>query len=316
MDLLFTFDNNYTQHAGVTINSFLVNNPGEHTIYIITDYISDENLSLLSDVCRDSGSRIIIKHVNEQTAKRFPVGEGTINPDLTIATYFRLFATEVIPADVEKILYLDCDMIIDDSLQPLWDSEFQEGKCIIGLEELPTLAAEGCRRLQYPVESSYFNAGVLLINLKLMRTVYKLDDAIQFTLTHTIRYHDQDVLNGLLRDRKQFMDLRYNVMDTYLIRGMVFPPRYQNQREAIFHPAIIHYTGDVKPWHKESRNPYTYKYYEYLQQTPWKGYKPQFKHRTLKAMTTYLAKHSAKYLLDLLGVRKYRYINLQKLRTL
>ena len=62
-----------------------------------------------------------------------------------------------------------------------------------------------------------------------------------------------------------------------------------------------HYTGDVKPWHKESRNPYTYKYYEYLKLTPWKEYKPLFKHRTLKAMIVYLAKHGAKYLLDLLG---------------
>ena len=314
MDLLFTFDNNYTQHAGVTITSFLANNPGAHTIYIITDYISDVNQRLLADICRGSGSLISIQYVDQPTAKRFPVGEGTINPDLTIATYFRLFVTEVIPTSVEKILYLDCDMIIDDSLMPLWNSEFQEGKCIMGLEELPTLSTEGCLRLQYPVESSYFNAGVLLIDLKQLRTIYKLDDAIQFTLTHTIKYHDQDVLNGLLHERKQFLDLRYNVMDTYLIRGMGFPPRYQKQREAIFHPAIIHYTGDVKPWHKESRNPYTYKYYEYLKLTPWKEYKPLFKHRTLKAMIVYLAKHGAKYLLDLLGVRKYRYINIKKVR--
>jgi len=312
MDLLLTFDDNYTQHAGVTICSLLANNPGAHTFHVISDGISDHNRALLAALCDASGSSIRYYSVDAATAAQFPVGEGTINPDLTIATYFRLFMADLLPQSVTKVLYIDCDIVVDGTLEGLWNTTFQEGKCIAALEELPTLADDGCRRMGYPPTSSYFNAGVLLVDLGQLRTFYTVAVAANFIREHhaDIRYHDQDVLNALLRDRKQFFPLRYNVMDTYLMKRAVLPPRYADQRQDVRRPTVIHYTGEVKPWHRESRNPFTGKYYDYLRTTPWRDYKPLPKFTTLKAKAVYLTKHWAKTVLDVLGLRTYRYISL------
>lgn len=316
MELLLTFDNNYTQHAGVTITSFLANNPGRHTIYVISDYISKENQAKLSAICHEKGSSVIFQFIDVEIAKKFPVGKGTVNPDLTIATYFRLFAAEALPQTVGKVLYLDCDIVVDGSLEGLWNTEILDGKCIVGLEEMAILSIDGCRRLNYPENYSYINAGVLLMDLQNMRSVYSLDTAIQFIQNHRdIKYHDQDVLNGLFYDKKQFMDLQYNVMDSFLVRRIEFPQRYAKQRSAIFNPKIIHFSGLIKPWHKESRNPYTYKYYEYLELTPWKEYKPLNKFCSQKSKAIYFLKQCAKWMLDTLHIKNYCYISLPQNTT-
>ena len=312
MNLLLTFDDKYTQHAGVTICSFLANNPGKHTIHAITDHISEDNQALLRNICAESGSTLAFYSIDAKLTKDFPIGEGTINPTLSIATYFRLFMTDVLPESIQKILYLDCDIIVDGSLEELWNTPFEDGKCIAALEELPLLAFDGCRRMGYPPCYSYFNAGVLLVHLERLRTVYSVEKASDFIKKHSanIRYHDQDVLNALLFDKKQFIPLRYNVMDTCLIRDALIPLRYKMQRIDIRHPKVIHYTGFFKPWDKESRNPFDYKYYEYLKLTSWKDYRPQSKFTSFVPKVVSRLKHWTKLLLDFLHIRKYRYISI------
>lgn len=312
MDLLFTFDDNYTQHAGVTICSFLVNNPGTHSIHVISDHISERNQSLIRDICSASGSTAYFYFINSEDTKSFPVGEGTINPTLTIATYFRLFMADILPKTIQKILYIDCDIIIDGSLDGLWNTPFQDGKCIAALEELAAIGNDGCKRMGYPLSYSYFNAGVLLIHLERLRAFFSVEKASDFIKKHyaDIRYHDQDVLNALLFDKKQFFELQYNVMDTYLIHDTEFPAGYQQQREAILKPTVIHYTGYFKPWHTESTNPYTYKYYEYLRRTPWKDAQPKSKFTSNKTRMQFKLKHWVKLFLDTIHVKNYRYISL------
>lgn len=312
MNLLFTFDDNYSQYAGVTICSFLANNPGAHIIYVISDHISEGNQTLLREICTVYKSMIYFFFINTELTKDFPVGEGTINPTLTIATYFRLFMADVLPQSVDKILYIDCDIIVDGSLSELWNTPFQEGKCLAALEELPSLSIDGCARMNYPASFSYFNAGVLLIHLDRLRSLYSVKKASEFIRQHynSIRYHDQDVLNALLYDKKQFFDLQYNVMDTCLIRNAELPARYQQQRDSIYHPKIIHFTGYFKPWHSESKNPYTYKYFEYLAKTAWKGDTPKSKFSNRQTKYAFYLKYWIKMLLDALNIKHYRYISL------
>ena len=314
MNILLTFDNNYTQYAGVTLTSFLMNNQGNHTIYVISDYISEKNREMLSNICTERGSDIHYIYIHAEDTKDFPVGKGTINPTLTIATYFRLFLADLLPNTIKKVLYIDCDIIVNDSLEDLWNTEFHEGKCIAGLEEMPDLAIDGCKRMGYPLEYSYINAGVILFNLETLRKSYSVAKAIDFIKQHisNIRYHDQDVLNAMLYDKKQFIDLKYNVMDTHLVRGAVFPKRYQDYRDSIFSPVIIHYTGYFKPWNIESNNPYTFKYFEYLENTPWKGTKPTRKLKTVKSFCVFKAKHFAKMFLDFIHVKNYRYLSFKQ----
>lgn len=310
MNILLTFDNNYSQHAGVVITSLLTNNPGVHTFYVISDHISTENQELLQGITKQHHSNMVFLFINADITKDFPIGKGTANSYVSIATYFRLFITEVLPEQVDKILYLDCDIVVNKPLDDLWNSDFEEGMCIIALEESKTLSLPGCERLHYPTAFSYFNAGVLLIDLNSLRATYNLRKAIDFIKNNDIKFHDQDVLNGLLYDKKQFMSLRFNVMDSFLIKHAKLPLRYQNERDALYHPSIIHFSGPVKPWHKECKNPYTRLYHHYLQLTPWKGSQPKAKYNGLKDKTIYLAKTMVKHILELLHLRYCSFISI------
>lgn len=310
MNILLTFDNNYTQHAGVVITSFLANNEGNHVIYIISDYISQDNQKLLSAITSSRECHIHFLFIDNNTTKSFPIGKGMANNYVTIATYFRLFITEVLPKSIDKILYLDSDIIINQPIDDLWNCHFENRKCIMALEEMQVLSQEGCKRLKYPTIFSYFNAGVLLLDLHELKNVYSLGKAIDFMNSNDIKFHDQDVLNGLLYDKKQFMELRFNVMDSFLIKNADLPKRYKNQTASLYRPAIIHFSGPIKPWHKESKNPYTYKYYEYLKLTPWKDYLPICKYQTLSAKTLYYMKRIIKCLLDTLHIKRYRFITI------
>lgn len=310
MNLLLTFDDHYTPHAGVTLYSFLANNPGKHSVYVISDYISERNQSLLRDMCASSGSTIEFCFVKKDDVKDFPIGAGTVNPSLTIATYFRLFMTSVLPKTVEKVLYLDCDIVVDGPLDGLWNTRFEEGRCIAALEESAHTVIDGCKRMGYPLSYAYFNAGVLLAHLERMRAVYSIEKASDFIRKHhvVLKYQDQDVLNAMLYDKKQFIDLEYNVMNTHLIHDVVLPARYEQQRDALLHPKIIHYASPVKPWHTESLNPFTYKYDEYLKQTPWKDEPRSSKCRSTKGKWMFALKQRTKFLLDTLHIKNYRYL--------
>ena len=310
MNLLLTFDNNYTQHAGVVIASFLAHHAGQHSFYVISDHISECNQDLLRSITTPHNCQIMFYFVDPDIVRQFPIGKGTANTYVSIATYFRLFITEVLPKSVDRILYLDCDIVVDDAIDEMWHHTFSEGHCIYALEEAPTLACNGCQRLHYDPSLSYFNAGILLIDLTALRKVYNFPSAITFIQSNDIKFHDQDVLNGMLYDKKQFMPLKYNVMDSFLIKNARLPERYEHQREALFHPSIIHFSGPVKPWHRESKNPYTERYYHYLQLTPWKNYSPVRKYQTLKGRGIYTIKLIAKWLLELLHIRYYNFNSL------
>lgn len=317
MNLLLTFDDAYTPHAGVTLFSFLTNNPGSHSVYVITDRLSESNRQLIEKICAPSATQVHYYCVEEVDTRDFPVGKGTQNPGLSIAAYYRLFATRLLPQAVEKVLYLDCDLIVDGSLEELWNTSFQKGNCVAAVEELPKLAADGCRRMGYPLSYSYFNSGVLLIDMERLRQVYSVEKASDFIRKHhsEIIYHDQDVLNALLYDKKQFLDLRYNVIDTYFIKNAVFPHRYQFQRDALLHPKVIHFTGPFKPWHTECTHPYVFKYEAYQAQTPWRHALRKRKLPVLNEGVFYL-KRIAKVLLEALHIRQYSYISLPQERPI
>ena len=307
MNILLTFDNGYSQHAGVVITSFLKNNAGSHTLYVISDYISNDNQQLLRKTISSYNCQIEFFFINTDIVKEFPIGKGTANTYVTIAIYFRLFITKVLPDSIDRILYLDCDTIVNEPVDVIWNHKFANGHCILALEETQALAISGCNRLHYPQNYSYFNSGVLLIDLNELRKTYNLKDAIHFIMHNDIKFHDQDVLNGMLYDKKEFMPLRYNVLDSFLKKNAKLPKRYQDQTEALFTPFIIHFSGPVKPWHIESKNPYTSKYYLYLQETPWKGYQPVSKYHTIKERSVYLLKQSIKWLLETMHLRYYSF---------
>ena len=122
-------------------------------------------------------------------------------------------------------------------------------------------------------------------------------------------FNDQDILNGLLHDRKLLIPFRWNIQDGFLrkrrhLRQQAIPKLI----EELKHPVIIHFTGHRKPWLHICQSPYQKLFFKYLDMTRWKGIRPQtpwsWKLKTLIDSILY-AMH--------LKVQKYDYKNIQAL---
>lgn len=311
MNVLLTFDNNYSQHAAVTIVSFCYHNKGKHNFYVLSDGIDNSNQHILESLAKKYDSTILFISIDANMMAKFPIGKNTANTYINLAAYFRLFMVEALPKEIDMILYLDCDILVNDNLEDLWLSSFEEDCCIKAVEDDPRNTIENCKRLGYSYTDSYFNSGMMLVNLNALRHIFSYDKVCKFINSHSILYHDQDVLNGLLHDKKRFLPLRFNLLDTYIIKKASIPQRYMVEaEEAIHHPAIIHFSGPLKPWFKECKNPYKDLYYRYLKMTPWKEYKPVNKYKTLKEKEMFWLKNSVKFILELLHVKYYSFVKI------
>ena len=313
MDLLLTFDDNYTQHASVTITSFCYNNKGKHSFHIISNCISSTNQDKLQNIVKRYNSQIFFYFIEDKVIESFPIGNKTANNYINLSAYFRLFVADVLPQNIDRILYLDCDTVVNSDISDFWSFKFNANNCIGGVVDDPKRTIKNCQRLNYDCHYSYINSGVLIIDLTELRKHFNMDIAIQYISNHTIYYHDQDVINGLLYDKKQIVDLKYNLMDFYLIKGTSIPSCYKGKlQDAIHHPVVIHFSGPLKPWFKECRNPYKELYFHYLVMTPWKDYKPQSKYNSFKEKTIYEVKKTIKQFLDVLRIRNYSFIDIKK----
>lgn len=125
-----------------------------------------------------------------------PVNLPNQRAHLTVETYYRLFISDILPSDIDKVLWLDCDIIVAGDLKELWN----EGISDSAVGVVPDFENNNVRvmnRLKYDAAYGYFNAGVLLINLKYWRRENIIPIFTNYISDHyeNLYYHDQDVLN-------------------------------------------------------------------------------------------------------------------------
>lgn len=199
--------------------------------------------------------------MNAELFKNFPMSESYQTGHLSsMATYYRLYMTEVLPSFVSKVLYLDGDIIVRDSLKLLWNTDIS-GVAVAAVTDTANNTMMPYDFLRYSPSLGYFNAGVLLINLDYWRENRVLDTFLQFVREHPERLHshDQDVLNYCFRNAKITLPIKYNVMTEFSKKDAHnwLSWEYEEQlEEAQKHPVIVHFAVAPKPWHSDCPNPY------------------------------------------------------------
>lgn len=127
-----------------------------------------------------------------------------------------LYLTEILPADIDKVIYLDGDILVVDKLVKLWNTSV-ENYAIAAVPDSYNNKIEHYNRLRYPQTLGYFNAGMLVVNLKYWREKQVLLKFFDYVKSNTerLRCHDQDVLNYLFKNSKLVLPIRYNVLNEY-----------------------------------------------------------------------------------------------------
>lgn len=279
MNILFSSDDNYARHMGVAIISILRHNREVERIrfYVINNQITPSNIAKLKLVVNDYDNAEISFIPFENIEKQLHLN---LSWPISLSSYARLFVGEVLPVEVERVLYLDCDVVVNGPLFDLWNTNLY-GKCIGAIQD--TIPSSTKASIGLSSKQPYFNAGVLLIDLKQWREdiigkkCLDLIDSYRGCVTH----HDQGVLNGVLNNQWKRLPLKYNVMTVHYLMSQSNICRYYKDEapfydvleinEAINKPIIIHFTPSFtnRPWEEKCCHPLRDCYSRVLATSPW-----------------------------------------------
>lgn len=227
------------------LNSLFRSNPdSQFRIFILSLDISQYNKDTLSNWILSQNNQINFIDISQKQLSNCPI-KG--NDTISVATYLRLFIPQVIPNNIEKVLYLDVDLIVLGNITELFS---------IGTSNYAAYAVEDAPNdsliPEYAKLSHYFNAGVLLLNLKALREQNFTERALNFIFQNSnlLKFHDQDVINAVLMNQIFPLSLEWNLLDCFYQKS----PKIQKKRLVSLNfakknPKIIHFSGFFKPWH-------------------------------------------------------------------
>lgn len=275
----YASDDNYVQHVGVSMLSLYENNKmfESITVYILDTSISIENKQRLISISKEYNRNVVFFDFSD--IKNFIGME--IWSDRSFATMSRLFIARYLPKNIEKILYLDCDSVINSSLEELWSIDIDD-YYVAGV--LDTVGTEVKKCIGLNENDIYINAGMLLINIKKWKDELVEQKLIDFFKKYKghVPNMDQGAINGTLKNKICTIHPKFNVMSINLTHSYKdvlsiykLVPYYDEKKfiEACNKPVIIHFTPGLanRPWSKNCCNPLKHLYIKYMNMTPWNG---------------------------------------------
>lgn len=274
MHICFAGNNQIAEKMCVAITSIVRHMRSFDTIdfFILEDNISDKNKKKMKQLENNNVSIEFIRIDAKRFENRCPHGVGCAH--VPVQTYFRYIIPELKP-NYDKVLYLDCDMVVRRSLCELWETELGDNYAA-AVQEFYYDAANKMK-IKVP---TVFNAGMLLLNNKKLVE----DNIAQKLFENTdnfkdkIVYVDQDILNYTFRDKVVWVEPIYNAQIDLWRPGTCAKPIYSPKQMwwGKNDPVIVHYNGANKPWkddgYKELKKyqPFVNEYYKNLIRSPYK----------------------------------------------
>ncbi|MFZ6034775.1 MAG: FkbM family methyltransferase [Patescibacteria group bacterium] len=248
-------DDNYAQPCMVAIASILYNSKDNdfYDFYVLDGGISENNKKKIENLKIIKDCRINFLGIRREDFNNCPVPD---NAPFNIVSYFRIKIPTLIP-NLDKIIYLDSDVIVKKSLKALYDIDVTD-YCLAACKTQTSEANK--KRLEMPKKSTYFCAGVMLINLKKWRqdqVEKKLFEHIESSPLNKLLNVDQDAINSVLWKQIKPLDQRWNAE----FRTDISPS--EDYKKILQDPFIMHYLAIDKPWNPNTKHD-TKEYNKYL----------------------------------------------------
>lgn len=264
MNILITTNKNYLHQLKVLIKSLEVNNPSEKiNIYVLQHDFTNDTKKELNSITDQTKTKINYLKIPLTDFKNFPI----VTKRYPLEIYFKLFASLYLPKNIERILYLDPDIVVIGSLSNLYNHPFKDNYYIATSHVSGLIKKFNNLRLNLSKNTPYINAGVLVINLKELR---KIDiKNIIHTYINKNKYKlmlpEQDVLSSLFGKKTIILDeLIYNLGDRAVKLHNYYHPKDKIDLEWVSsNTKIIHYYGKNKPWKSSYQGILSSYYYHY-----------------------------------------------------
>lgn len=259
-------DDNYAQHCAVTLCSLFENNKDSiFSIHILINSLTDSNKNELVSLVKRYGSEISFHNVNSTQLKGC---QYRVKRPLSEAAYYRVLLATVLPPEIDTILYLDCDIVVIGNITDLFEIEM-ENYPVAAVQEPVEICDDHRNQLSLPYGDSYFNSGVLLINLSYWRTHNSQTKLLEFSKRERHVYcHDQDALNYVFKNQWYRLSPKWNKSNTATLELVDFY-HILDKYEYLNDARIIHYIDEPKPWYGIIGTRYRRLYEFYLKKSGW-----------------------------------------------
>ena len=245
--LLFALDANYLPQLRVLLTSIEINNPGERfELYVMHSGLPGEELESLSKWSEARGWSFAGVDVNASLFEGAPVTE-----QYPQEMYYRLFAGRMLPDGIDRVLYLDPDILVINPLRPLWELDMRGHLFAAAAHTGKTEIANDVNRIRLGTDHDYYNSGVLLMDLQRCREGIDPDEIFAFVREHEreLLLPDQDLLNAMYGSRIMPLDDALWNYDARNYNNYVF--RSSGERDVRWvmrNTSILHFCGKAKPW--------------------------------------------------------------------
>lgn len=278
--IVYATDDNFAEILGVSLVSLYENSKDvdDIIVYVLDSGISDENIEKLKSLPqkynRSDLSFIKATDISKELSMNVNLDRGSLSQ------YARLFVSSVLSAKLDRVLYLDCDIIINKSISELWNLDIK-GKTIAALKD--AFSKQYRKNIDLEPDDIMFNSGVMLIDLDKWRRENIESKLLEFIRKKNgkIQQGDQGALNAILSKETFCLEPRFNSVtifyDFSYEEMMVYrkPVNFYPREEielAVREPSIIHYTTSFlskRPWYEGCEHKYVAEWFKYKDMSPW-----------------------------------------------
>lgn len=255
----FAINPAYTRGMGVALFSLLKHHPEQaFHIHLFTTGLAEQDKFRLKSLAVQYPITISLHLFDEAWLDDLPI-IGRYSKSI----YFRLIIPATVTQYSDRVLYIDADTLITGDLSALFLVDFS-GNTIGACNDTQRARQTQCAALGL-TRGNYFNSGLLLINVPQWNALRTTDRICNLLIESgsTYRFPDQDGLNILLENEVLILPKKYNFIYD-IIANKVW-----HKMKTPTDTAMIHFTGQCKPWHAWGGGDIFQLYYSYYVQSPW-----------------------------------------------
>lgn len=263
-------DNNVVEYMSALIVSILRNSSQdeEFIFHIITSCISEENKNYINELKNIKNFQL--KYYNPIHREKFERWYSEKTPQKWPVEVFFKLDIPFILKDLDKVLYLDCDMIAVNNFKELFDINMDNYTVAAAKDKL--ISNSHLKKIKLNKSNGYFNSGLLLINIKNFNTLFPNDTFLEkidkyLNNIKIVEYPEQDIINIIFNNKIKPIDSKYNCVSAIVKKD-----------KEVQDTIIAHYTL-LKPLYKNAypqKNKLYYAFWKYFIETPY------FKNNTSK----------------------------------
>lgn len=246
MNILVTLDRGYLRPLSVMLKSLLISDRENiFDVYVINTSLEKEDFSFLEKKLK---SQRIIFHdikISDSMLENAPVTDRYPKE-----MYYRIFAARFLPDCVDKVLYLDPDLIVLKPLNELYCTELGDNYFAAASHVGTLLTKVNNIRLNTEEDGPYINSGVMLMNITLLRKEQDFSRVLSYIdkRKNLLILPDQDVISALYSDRIVPLDPAVYNMTERMLAGTEITSKGISMEWVAKNTVIVHFLGRNKPW--------------------------------------------------------------------